>query len=59
VQVADEAGYGGIVQQYRGMLDSDLKSLGAPVVNTQPPLNTPDQPQAAAVQLPEDQAITF
>jgi len=62
MQVAGEAGYGSIVQQYRGMLDPGLKSLGPPVVDNQPPRNTPDQPQAAAGQVPEDlegQVISF
>jgi len=54
MQVAGEAGYAKIVQQYRGMLDAELKALEGPTVDTQPPLNAPEQPQAAAGQLPQD-----
>ena len=48
--MAGEAGYDKIVQQYRGMLDGELKALEAPVVDTQPPLNAPEQPN----QRPQD-----
>lgn len=47
-QVAQQSGFDQAVQQWRGILDPEMKSLPPPAVDTEPPFDRPTEQQQAA-----------